>query len=147
MQIDIVNDHDGWQVDELRMQAAIKLILAEAGVKSGAISIAIVDDTTIHRLNAEFLGHDYATDVISFVLEQREGYLEGEVVASADTAARTAERLGWPPDDELLLYIIHGTLHLVGYDDLEDTPRQIMRRREAEVLAKFGLRSPMDRVE
>lgn len=142
MQIDIVNDHGGWREDDARIRRAVGLVLDAAGITAGAISVAIVDDATIHRLNAQFLQHDEATDVLSFVLERRPGYLEGEVVASGDTAARTAARMGWPADDELLLYVVHGVLHLVGYDDLDEGPRQAMRRRETEVLAQLGLTAP-----
>ncbi len=55
--------------------------------------------------------------MLSFVLEQGEGFLDGEVVVSAETAQRAAPRFGWSAAEELLLYVIHGTLHLAGYDD------------------------------
>ena len=66
---------------------------------------------------ASILNHDWPTDVLSFVLEDDDGHLEGEVIISADTAAAAAAELGWPPAAEQLLYVIHGMLHLVGYRD------------------------------
>ena len=90
--------------------------------------MAVVDDPTIRRLHREYLGEDSPTDVMSFVLERADDYLEGEVVVSAETACAAAPEYGWPAADELLLYVIHGTLHLVGYDDT--TPR--MRSRDAQ---------------
>ncbi len=108
-------------------------------LREADVSLAIVDDPTIHRINREFLQHDYPTDVLSFLLERSADRLEGEVIASADTAIGSAARYGWAPADELLLYVIHGTLHLVGYDDLAPEPQVTMRERERDYLKHFGL--------
>ena len=61
------------------------------------------------------------------------------MIVSSETAIRSAARLGWSAEDELLLYVIHGTLHLVGYDDGTPAERDVMRRQEAHYLAGFGL--------
>jgi probable rRNA maturation factor len=98
-----------------------------------------VDDATIRPINARHLGHDYATDVLSFLLERTGDRLEGEVIVSAETAHRDAPRYHWTPADELLLYVIHGTLHLVGYDDLEPELKRRMRTQERLHLKEFGL--------
>jgi probable rRNA maturation factor len=65
--------------------------------------------------------------------------LEGEIIVSAETAATAAQRFGWSSDDELLLYVVHGTLHLVGYDDTNPPARSEMRSKEQLYLAEFGL--------
>ncbi len=137
--IEINNDQASLVVDEERLRQAVENVLAAGGIAAGEVSVAIVDDPTIHRLNVEFLQHDYPTDVLSFLLEREGNRLEGEVIASADTAIRNAEKYGWPPADELLLYVIHGTLHLVGFDDATDELQAVMRAAEAEHLARFGL--------
>jgi probable rRNA maturation factor len=100
--------------------------------------VAIVDDATMRNLNLKYLQHDYATDVLSFLLSDLDESLEGEVVVSADTAAREALRFGWSADDEMLLYLVHGTLHLVGHDDASDVERDAMRAKERRYLAKLG---------
>ena len=92
--------------------------------------MAAVDDRTIHQLNRRYLDHDYPTDVLSFVLEEGPGTVEGEIIVSGDTAAASAPGYGWPAQDELLLYVIHGMLHLVGYDD--KSPADAARMRQAE---------------
>jgi probable rRNA maturation factor len=97
-----------------------------------------VDDETIHGLNRRFLDHDFPTDVITFPLEEEDGHLEGEIVASFDTARREAGRFGWPAADELLLYVIHGALHLLGYDDTTADAAGQMREQERVMLAHFG---------
>ncbi len=145
LSIDLCNDHPTHQVDETRLRRAVAAILADAGIARGSVSIAVVDDARIHELNRQFLEHDYPTDVLSFVLEQQPGELEGEVIVSADTAARMADSFAWTTDDELLLYVIHGTLHLVGYDDLEDEPRQQTRAAEQRYLSLVGLAARQQR--
>jgi probable rRNA maturation factor len=140
--IEINNQQARLTVDPDRLTRAVEMILAEEGVEAAAINVAIVDDPTIHDLNRRFLDHDEPTDVLSFVLDEDAGRLEGDVIASADTASRTAAQLQWPASDELLLYVVHGALHLVGYDDLDPEGRSEMRERERFYLAKFGLTSP-----
>lgn len=125
--------------DARRIRAAVKAALSLGGVADGAVTVVVVDDPAIHELNRRHLAHDYPTDVLSFAIEQGDGYVEGDVVASADTAARMAPRYGWTADDELLLYAVHGALHLAGFDDLEPEKLKAMRAAEREVLAQFGL--------
>ena len=140
--VEIANEQAACNVDESLIRQAVLEILAGEGITTGQISVALVDDPTIHEINRQHLQHDYPTDVISFVLEREEGYLDGEVVASADTACAVAADLGWPAQNELLLYVVHGTLHLVGYDDQSDSDRDEMRSRERQYLARFDLVPP-----
>jgi probable rRNA maturation factor len=132
----------GLAIEADRLNRAVEIILTEEGVEAAAISVAVVDDSTIHDLNRRFLDHDEPTDVLSFDLAEEDGCLEGDVVVSVETAQRAAARLEWPAGDELLLYVVHGTLHLVGYDDLDAESRMEMRGRERYYLAKFGLQPP-----
>ncbi len=111
-------------IDGERLRRAITMILADAGATDAEISVALVDDATIHTLNRDYLGHDYPTDVISFPLNDAGAPLEGEIIVSTDTAARMAGQIGWPSADEVLLYVVHGALHLVGHDDLDDAPER-----------------------
>ena len=126
-------------IDEARLKRAVRMVLEEASIPEARISVAVVDDPTIRGLNRQYLSHDEATDVLSFELERSERLLEAEVVVSADTAQRAASRFGWSAADELLLYVIHGMLHLVGYDDRTPEERAEMRVRERACLARLGL--------
>jgi len=153
--LDITDQQSLLTVDHDRLRAAIARVLTAEQIVSAEISLALVDDAQIHRVNREFLGHDYATDVISFVLndeaspldeehssrlaESAPRRLEGELIVSTETALREAAAHGWTPADELLLYVVHGLLHLCGYDDLTDEARPVMRAREREVLAGWQL--------
>lgn len=120
----------------------IRHILAEAGVTNGKFEIDVIDDETIHKINAAFLSHDYPTDVLAFEMDRDEGVhkLEGNILVSAETAASRAPEFGWGTFEELMLYIIHGTLHLVGYDDHEGGDAAAMRQKENEALAVLGLK-------
>ena len=129
IQIQFACECESVRLDEAQARGVVESILGEAGVRQGSVSVAVVNDPTIHELNRRYLEHDYPTDVLSFLLERDGASLDGEVVVSADTARRTAERLGWPAEHELLLYIVHGTLHLVGYDDLDPQSKAGMRGR------------------
>lgn len=129
-------------IDEARLIAAVESVLVDSSYLSASISVAVVDDPTIHALNVEFLAHDYPTDVLSFVLEDSPEGLEGELIVSADTAIREAAEAGWPALDELLLYAIHGALHLVGYCDKQAEQRAEMLSAELKHLRQLGVVLP-----
>jgi probable rRNA maturation factor len=138
--IEIADEFDR-SSDHERFRQAARQVLSEAGIEGGEISIAIVDDARMHDLNRQYLQHDYATDVLSFVFEQdpERRSLDGEIIVSAEYAAREAARYGWSAEDELLLYVIHGCLHLAGLDDQSPADRSAMREAETRHLASFGL--------
>lgn len=140
--IGLANQQAVHGVDESQLIAAARSVLRDAEYNSATISLAVVDDTTIHALNKRYLNHDWPTDVLSFLLNEQDGHLEGEVVLSADTAATSAAEIGWPAAAEQLLYVIHGMLHLVGHAD--DTPAAANEMRAAEIrhLEAFGIRLP-----
>jgi len=134
----ISNGQSGHAVDEQQLVAAARAVLQASDFSSAMISLAIVDDPTIHELNRQFLNHDWPTDVLSFALQDNGSHLEGEVIISADTAAAAAAELGCTPAAEQLLYIIHGMLHLVGYRDKTPEDAQQMRLAEAQFLSQFA---------
>lgn len=139
LEIELSNRQTRHAVDESRLISAARLVLSEAGIRAGEISLAVVDDPEIHAINRRYLQHDYPTDVLSFTLDREDDRLDGEVIVSADTAAVAATKYGWSLNDELLLYIIHGTLHLVGYDDLAPDLQAKMRERERHYLRRYQL--------
>jgi probable rRNA maturation factor len=124
-----------------RLIFAVRMILSDYGVLETEFSIAIVDDPTIRELNNTYLGHDYETDVISFVLEEdsERSFLSGQLIVSIDTAETVAASIGVKPEDELLLYVVHGTLHLVGLDDKQPELAQEMRAAEKEYLERMNV--------
>ena len=122
-------------------KSVVRQIVTDQCVHSAEISIAIVSDEQIHELNRQYLQHDYETDVLSFNLgTESAGFeLSGEIVVSADTARRCAQERNIKVIDELTLYVIHGTLHLLGFDDKSEAERKKMRAAEREYARLFGL--------
>jgi probable rRNA maturation factor len=145
IRVQVCNQQATLKIPQRRLVAAVRRVLAEATIATAQISLAIVDDPTIRDLNREFLDHDDATDVLSFLLERQAGSLEGEIIVSAQTAASAAPHYGWSAAEELLLYVIHGALHLVGYDDHSAAERAEMRARERAHLEHWGSSSPARR--
>jgi probable rRNA maturation factor len=115
--------------------------LVEAGESRALpVSISIVGDAEIRRLNRDFLDHDEATDVIAFDLSDGiDASVSGEVVVSAECAERVARELGHAPAWELCFYVCHGLLHLCGWDDADPADRDRMLARQAEYLQELGV--------
>lgn len=114
------------------MRRVVQRILRDAGIAEAQVSIVMVDDASIAKLHEKFLNDPEPTDVLSFLLERSPAVLEGEVVVSAEMALAVAPRYRHAAEDELLLYVIHGALHLVGYDDTTPRKRSVMRKQERE---------------
>ena len=95
--------------------------------QSPLIEVAIVTDAVIARVHEDFMDIPGATDVITFE--------HGEIVASAETAARYAAEHGHSVDEELALYIVHGLLHLNGHDDLEPRAKKRMHAAQDRIWA------------
>ena len=127
-------------VDRRRIRAAVRAALRHCRVRSCELSVAVVDDAEMARLNERFRGRRKPTDVLSFDLSDPgvDGCLDGEVVASAQTARRRADAGRRSPEAELLLYIIHGCLHLAGYDDRQPRDGRRMHAAEDLILTHLG---------
>lgn len=145
-QIAIHNEQSHVAVDEALLADVAERTLRLEGIADAEIGIALVDDAAIRELNRRFLQHDAATDVLSFRLDGdgtpqavSTAGLEGEIVLSGETAARRAAEFGWSGREEVVLYLVHGLLHLAGYDDQSDDDRAVMRSRERAALARFHL--------
>ncbi len=121
----------------------LRQIAAAAGVRDGAIAVAVVDDREMARLHGRFLGEKSTTDVLTFdqsAKPQAAGAaVEGDIVVCVDEARRQARRRGHEVREELLLYAVHGLLHLLGYDDHDPADARAMHRREDELLTEAGL--------
>jgi probable rRNA maturation factor len=126
-------------VDRGRMREAARTVLEGEDVGDAEVSLAFVDDATIHRLNKRYLDHDEPTDVLTFPLsEPGARKLSGELVIGAEVAKREAEEAGHDVQAELGLYVIHGLLHLCGFDDHDPREAQAMHDRERHYLQKLG---------
>ena len=127
------------RLDEAVIPRAAAAVLAAEGCRCARLSVAVVDDDAIAALHDRYLGLACPTDVLTFDLrDATDAGVSGEVVVSAETAARTAAALGHDAESELLLYVIHGILHLLGYDDKNAEQADVMRTRQESLLADLG---------
>ncbi len=156
-EIEIADNQECLTIDEELVRTIVRQTLQAEQVSSATISVGIVDNAQIHKLNRQFLNHDYETDVLSFLLEESCDLavelptdaprgagktIDGEVIVSSEMAITLAADYSWGPMDELTLYIVHGLLHLCGYDDLTAEELPIMRARECHVFEALGLPRP-----
>jgi probable rRNA maturation factor len=133
--VDVLNEQDYVDIDEDKIKFICSKIISDAGFRTGRLGVVLTDNITIHALNCKYLGHDYVTDVISFNVDFDESHLEAEVVVSAEMAQYRCIEFGMDQEMELLLYVIHGTLHQVGFNDKTKCDAQIMRQMETAYLA------------
>src|SRR5437868_11478424 len=108
----------------------INQFVKKEGHKVGAINYVFCSDKYLLDINRKYLGHDYYTDVITFLLSEKKQPLEGEVYISVDRVKDNALTLCEKPIVELHRVIFHGTLHLCGYKDRNKKEFEIMRKKE-----------------
>lgn len=108
-----------------------------SAIPDGELSISFLTDSALARLHADYLGDPSTTDVITFEGDETLGHA-GDICVSVDTALAYANRHSQPLADELMRYVVHGWLHLAGYDDLESKKKRRMRAAENRALAQLG---------
>ena len=139
MTIEIVNLQKTIKVPREKLCAVLKHVMMEELGREVNISVAVVNDQRIAELTRAFRDHIGPTDVLAFPFDEKEVGPEGqrvfgEIVISAQRARDEARIRHIDPERELILYAVHGMLHLVGYDDQSVRRAKEMRRREAEIL-------------
>jgi len=140
--VEVANRHPRLKVDRRAVRAAIGVLDLHAerfmgGCPQGALSVAFLGDPALARLHGEYLGDPSATDVLTFGGDPAHR-LAGEICVSVDAAARESGRAPAPLSRELTLYVVHGWLHLAGYDDLRPAAKRAMRRAEARAMRILG---------
>jgi probable rRNA maturation factor len=124
----VFNAHRRYRIKKKLVEGYVKRVL---GRRKGQVSVVFVDSHRCKSINRTFLHHNYVTDVISFTLEES-SLLEGEVYVNLDRAKHQAKEYGVGFSDEVARLVIHGVLHLIGYNDMTGAERKRMRAREDE---------------
>jgi len=120
-----------------KISAWIKVTAAEHHKQIGDIQYIFTTNEEILRINRSFLKHDYYTDIITF--DYTEGdVIGGDIFISVDTVRANAEEYGTTFLQELMRVVIHGVLHLIGYNDKSDEEQVMMRRKEDEALERLA---------
>jgi len=138
MEILTTNRQTAVDIDLLRVRRSLGKILKALESDDREISLVFVDDDGITDINRQYLGRDYPTNVIAFSMNEGEfGNINlsvlGDIVISAETALRDAQAGDLSPEDELDYLMIHGVLHLLGYDHEHPSDAEIMKEKEQEV--------------
>jgi probable rRNA maturation factor len=138
MKIEIINQQKVKRVNKKKLESHVKKIFALLDIRSAKIVILLCDNKFIKELNKKFFKKNSVTDVISFPLEDdlEPGYL-GDVIVSVEEAVKLSKKYGNKWEKELVLYIIHGILHLTGFDDQTKKQRERMEKKQQEILEKI----------
>ncbi len=132
------------RVDARALRALVAAVLDDLGLDA-EVGIHLVSAREMAKVNWDFLRHEGSTDVITFDHGSTTERLHGELFISVADAVGQAEEFGTTWDEELARYVIHGLLHLRGYDDLEPAKRRVMKRHENRLVRKFAEKHPLAR--
>lgn len=136
--VEIADDFGCLQLDAERLKKMVSSVCERFDVQNATISIAVVGNETIRKLNRQFLDRDRTTDVISFDLSEDSGSKMFEVVVNGRRAIEQAKLRGHEAESELALYVLHGLLHNLGFDDSPGRQVRKMRNTEGLILKQFG---------
>lgn len=144
---DVVHESGDWpQIDALivAINAAADAVATELKLRGQSACIALSSDAEVARLNAAYRGKAYPTNVLSFpapASDEQNRFL-GDIGLAAETVVREAREQGVPLVDHLQHLIVHGLLHLEGYDHQTEAEAQVMEALEVRILAKLGVADP-----
>jgi probable rRNA maturation factor len=137
--IDVASNHPTLRFPKRETFRAIQSVLEYESVRSFHVSVVFVGSRFIRRINRRYLHHDYVTDVIAFPLGEGKGTpLEGEIYVNLDRARSQARDYKVLFSEETRRLLIHGTLHLLGFDDTTSRKKARMTRRENLLLARLS---------
>jgi rRNA maturation RNase YbeY len=134
----VVNNHTGVNIQEKEAINLVRFISKDEGIVESAeeINIIFVNDDYLRRLHKDFLNDDSYTDVMSFNLNE-DDQIEGEIYISVDRAKYHANEFNISFSSEIARLIIHGILHLKGYDDATEDQKKEMHELENDYLEKY----------
>ena len=138
---EITNLQEKILVDEGLKEVITKAVLSTLNEEKqeGVVSIALVDNAYIQKLNREYRQIDAPTDVLSFPLADDEDEILGDVVISLEKAQEQAKDYGHSFYREVAFLTVHGVLHLLGHDHYEEEETRLMREKEEKILKVLGL--------
>ncbi len=135
-----VNDQFRPASDVTFLEKVVSTVLNHVQQPEMEVSLLLTDDAGISQIHDQFMGDPTPTDVISFAMDG-----DADLVVSVECANRVAAQRGHAAQAELALYVIHGILHVCGFDDIESQDRLAMREQETAVMQQLGLQvSPVD---
>lgn len=134
--VQVSNAHPRRRARPGAVAKVVRSVIRSEKFSSASVSVVFIDSRRSRTLNRRYLGHDWVTDVISFPLAPPPA-IEGEVYVNLDRALTQAEGLGLSYGNEVLRLVVHGVLHLLGYDDRSPVRRRRMQRRQEALVTRF----------
>ena len=163
MELDVVFEDDRWDAVGLEAlsRRAVEAVLAWHGIAAAELSVLAADDARIAGLNGDYRGKPQPTNVLSWPAQELapeepggepfepepdpDGTVPlGDIALGYETCAREAGDGGIALEDHLTHLVVHGCMHLLGYDHINDADAELMEAREAEILAKLGVKNPYE---
>ena len=121
----------------MKVSGWLKNIAVSEGYKVGELNYIFCSDDYLLEINKQYLDHDYYTDIITFDNSEEDGKLEGDIYVSIDRVKENADHIGVSFDIELRRVLVHGLLHLIGFEDSDEDLKQQMRAKEDECLLLY----------
>lgn len=138
--IRVINLQEKWWVDFDAVRAAAEKTLNRFLKDPVKINVVVMNNEQIRKPNAQFLEHDFETDVLAFRYGRSVGGTDGEVLVSVEQAHIEARERRIPPEEELLRYVVHGCLHFLGFRDKNPKDQKEMFRHQEGILKELGLK-------
>jgi len=141
IRVDVGHDGSRARLGEAAVRTIVRSVMHAEGVQRALVSVTFVSDAAVRRLNAKYFRRRSVTDVIAFTLHDPMG-VAGDIYIARDVAARTAAALEVPVREELARLVVHGVLHVLGYDHPAGASRTrsaMWRRQEQLVTAVLAL--------
>ena len=136
----------GRKLDLRLLKKIIAAALEELDIKEAELGIVLIGAREMALLNEEFLGHEGPTDVITFDYSEKRKQLHGEVFVCVEIADKQAKEFGTSRQSEVVRYVVHGILHLMGHDDLQAAARKKMKREEGRLVRALSRRFPLSKL-
>ncbi len=144
-EITITNETDEY-VDEALLNKVADYAMMSEDVNNGVVNIIIVDNKKIREINKKYRGIDRETDVISFALEDDDTFIElpirvlGDIYISIDKVKVQASEYGHSEKREICFLVVHGILHLLGYDHMNTSDEKVMFSKQDKILDELDIR-------
>ena len=144
MKLEIINLQKHYPIKQNEMKKLVRRVLKNEK-RDAELNLVFMDNKGIKKINNMFLGHNYATDVLSFAYHEdpRNKTITGEILVSVEMAVQQAQNRACSVEGEIALYLIHGVLHLLGYDDRKKRDAKKMHQRAGDLLSVLGYRVPV----
>ena len=149
LKVEFSNKTRKYKVNERLLKSLVKEIAQLAGEKDGIVSISFVGKQRIRNINRKFRDIDKPTNVISFPFMDSFGRIKiiGDIIICPEIAQKQAKKEGNDFIDYMAFLIIHGFLHLLGYDHIEEADRVVMEKKEEEIFKKIKIKKFLKEVD